>query len=187
MVLQLFFSFLQSAWCFETLCALQLSKLRLQGCESITSKPPITAPIVVQSGCGGGEAANRARISDNIRLWSEEEMATTLSEPNRNGSTPEENASTDETIEEEDDLIPQHTSRVHTNFSSSSLSLVSTGTTSSSGIYGDVKPNLLSTNSGSLGDIDNANNNARSSFGLFEVTPQMEVFEVQNYRVKRIN
>jgi hypothetical protein len=115
-------------------------------------------------------------------LWGEEEergMATISSETNHNDEiiASNNNSSTttptvtttigDEMVDEEDgeEFIPPQTPRVHTSFSSSSSSLVSTGTTSSSGIFGDIKSNTLhSTNSGSLGDFSVVNN-ARSSFG----------------------
>lgn len=108
-------------------------------------------------------------------------MATISSETNRNDEiiASNNNSSTttptltttigDEMVDEEDgeEFIPPQTPRVHTSFSSSSSSLVSTGTSASSGIFGDIKSNTLhSTNSGSLGDF-NVINNARSSFGLF--------------------
>uniref|UniRef100_A0AC34F3T7 Uncharacterized protein n=1 Tax=Panagrolaimus sp. ES5 TaxID=591445 RepID=A0AC34F3T7_9BILA len=83
--------------------------------------------------------------------------------PTSNSSTAPPTSARDEIVEEEDgeEFIPPQTPP----FSSSSSSLVSTGTTSSSGIFGDIKTNnLLSTNSGSLGDFT-AVNNARSSFG----------------------
>lgn len=123
----------------------------------------ITAPIVVEEGRGGAEIGSRPRSPEALRLWNREEMSAMTENTD---SSPEMPTSTEEVMDDDFEIIPTETSRVHTNFSSSSLSLVSAGTTTSSGIFGDVKPHVSASSSNSDSTVDSGTSSTfRSSFG----------------------
>lgn len=98
-------------------------------------------------------------------------MTSISNSSNSNDSSPSNNITTiidnrgngnnNNEDEDGDEFISPQTPRVHATFSSSASSLVSTGTTSSGGIFNDIQTNSL--NSGSLGDF----NIVKTSFGLF--------------------